>query len=413
MSKIFSRMRSARMTIATVLTIASLSVLSCTGPVAPQPVVTIPSTVTPTPDRTAPAIHPPKTGLRVVHNQFINGSGQLLRLVGFNVSGTEYACIEGWGIFDNPTGTAMDPSVVSAMATWVGANAVRVPLNEQCWLGLGVSAKYGGVAYQRAIRDYVKLLNSHGFVAVLDLHRSAPGSARSLEQEQMPDRDHSVEFWRQVAATFKSDSSVIFDLFNEPAPFGEADTQRAWQCWRDGGCTLVSANGGGQYVAAGMNELIRAIRAVGAKNIVLAGGIFWAEMLTRWLDYQPDDPLQNLAASFHDYSFNTKCASPDCYNTTLAQVAAQVPIYAGEVGPDLTIDSDQAGVRCPPTAVVRTGFAGSIFDWLDSHGASYAAWSWNNWPSCWSLIVDWSGRPTGIWGKFVKERLAASHAGSP
>ena len=32
----------------------------------------------------------------------------------------------------------------------------------------------------------------------------------------MPDLDHSPAFWTSVAATFKSDPGVVFDVFNEP-----------------------------------------------------------------------------------------------------------------------------------------------------------------------------------------------------
>lgn len=345
---------------------------------------------------TTPAI----TGLKVQGNRIVNGDGRTIRLLGFNHSGAEYACIEGWGIFDAPAKTRISPAVVQAMATWKGANTVRIPLNEQCWLGLGVSATYGGADYQRAIKDLVALLNRSGFVVVLDLHRTAPGTGRSMKQEQMPDRDHSVEFWRQVAATYKDNSSVIFDLFNEPAPFGALDTSQAWRCWRDGGCTLTSVNTGAAYTAAGMNELIRAIRNAGAKNIVLAGGLHWAEVLTQWLAYKPDDPLHNVAASFHAYSRNSYCYSPICYDRDLAQVTTQVPLFVGEVG------SDQVNDACKLSSVGNTGFSKSTFDWLDNHGGSYTAWTWNKQNDCLSLVADYRGTPTPIWGKAVKSRLA-------
>jgi endoglucanase len=345
--------------------------------------------------------------LHVQGNRIVDGAGQTVRLRGFNHSGTEYACVEGWGIFDAPDHTRPSPSVVTAMAGWTGANAVRVPLNEQCWLGLGVPAAYGGPAYQRAIVDYVNLLNGHGFTAVLDLHRSAPGRAASLDQEQMPDRDHSVTFWRSVAATFRAYPFVVFDLFNEPAPYGEADTARAWQCWRDG-CTLTAKNGGGSYAAVGMAELVRAVRAAGAPNLLLAGGIYWSELLSHWLEYRPGDPLHNLAASFHDYSFNTRCADERCYDGELARVAAQVPLFVGEIGPELGIPNEEARDHCPPSAIRDTGFARTIFDWLDRHGASYTAWTWNTWPSCWSLVTDWAGTPTTGWGRLVHDRLAGA-----
>ena len=43
------------------------------------------------------------TGLHVQGNQIVNGSGQVVRLLGVDRSGTEYACIQGWGIFVGPS----------------------------------------------------------------------------------------------------------------------------------------------------------------------------------------------------------------------------------------------------------------------------------------------------------------------
>jgi endoglucanase len=342
------------------------------------------------------------TSLSVQGNQIVDQDGTAVRLLGFNNSGAEYACIEGWGIFDGPQNqrTHMPASAVERMAAWAGVNTVRIPLNEQCWLGLGVKSAYGGARYQQAIHDYVQLLRDHGFVVVLDLHRSAPGDAASNEQEQMPDRDHSLEFWRQVADSYKDDPAVVFDAFNEPWPYDEESSPRAWQCWRDGGCELPSQNGGQTYIAAGMNELVATIREAGARNVIAVGGIHWAEMLDQWLEYQPSDPLHNLVASFHNYQYNRFCKDATCYDTVLAQVAAAVPLYAGEVGPD-TVDEN-----CTADSVGHTGFSERILDWLDNHGASYTPWSWNAWGDCYSLVSSYSGSPTPIWGREVQARLA-------
>jgi hypothetical protein len=348
----------------------------------------------------------PITALSVRGNTLVNQDGVPVRLLGFNHSGTEYACIEGSGIFDQPGGylTRMPASTVTAMADWTGANTVRVPLNEQCWLGLGVDPVYGGVNYRDAIREYVRLLRDHGFVVVLDLHRSAPGEARSREQEQMPNRDHSLQFWREVASAYGDDTSVVFDLFNEPWPFSEPSSDRAWECWRDGGCELPSQNGDQSYVAAGMNELIATIRATGARNVIAVGGIYWAEILDRWLEFRPADPLRNLVASFHSYAYNRYCTDARCYDAVLASVAAAVPLFAGEVGPDTTGRPDTAGV-CPRESLAHTGFSERILDWLDAHGASYTLWSWNAWGDCWSLISSDRGTPTPIWGEQGMARL--------
>jgi hypothetical protein len=342
----------------------------------------------------------------VQDNRIVDGTGRAVRLLGFNTAGPEYACIEGWGVFDHsgPDLTRMPETMVDGMATWRGANAVRVPLNEQCWLGLGVDPAYGGAAYQAAIADYVRSLRTRDFAVVLDLHRSAPGSGRSLVQEQMPDRDHSLDFWREVATAYAGDTGVVFDLFNEPWPFAEV-SDRAWRCWRDGGCRLTSENGAGTYTAAGMDEIIATIRSTGARNVLAVGGIQWAERLDGWLRYRPTDPLGNLIASFHNYSFNRDCVDETCYDTVLAEVAAEVPLYAGELGPDTTLAEDGP---CPVEALTGGGFSRRILDWLDRHGASYTPWAWNAWGDCYSLIASGDGTPTPVWGREIRDRLAAA-----
>ena len=78
----------------------------------------------------AGAAAPAAPAPRVVGNALVDADGRPLRLLGVDRAGTEYACIQGWGIFDGPT----DAAAIAAIRSW-GANAVRVPLNEDCWLG--------------------------------------------------------------------------------------------------------------------------------------------------------------------------------------------------------------------------------------------------------------------------------------
>lgn len=390
---------------------AATALTACDGP-GPEPPSAIPPRASASP---APGSGPAGGtgtadriigGVRIVGNRFVDGSGAPVRLRGFNHAGAEYACVEGDGFFDTPDGRAPSAAVVRAMAGW-RANAVRVPLNEQCWLGLPtVSAGYAGAAYRAEIQQFVARLNEAGLVAVLDLHRSAPAGAVSREQEQMPDRDHSPAFWASVAAAFVDRPAVVFDLFNEPYPYAETDSARAWSCWRAGGCTLTSVNSGQPYVAAGMTELVTAVRGTGARNVVLAGGIHWAEGMTQWLRHRPADPLGQLAASFHAYSFNTYCADVACYDRDLAPILREVPLFVGEIGPALAVGADGVDTECPRAAVRGGGFATSTLDWLDEHGAGYAAWSWNPWPDCWALVGDWDGTPTDGWGTEFRNRLA-------
>jgi endoglucanase len=73
------------------------------------------------------------------------------------------------------------------MASW-HINAVRVPLNEDCWLGInGVNPAYAGANYQFAIGTYVRALHSAGLIVILDLHGNAPGATLATGQQVMAD----------------------------------------------------------------------------------------------------------------------------------------------------------------------------------------------------------------------------------
>ena len=324
---------------------------------------------------------PPSTGAPSVHvqgNRLVDAGGHPVRLRGVDRSGAEYACAQGWGIFDGPT----DSAAVAAIASWK-ANAVRVPLNETCWLGInGVAPAYSGATYRAAITAFVARLNGAGLVVILDLPWSASESGIALGQAPMPNRDHTPAFWRQVAATFKGNDAVIFDLFNEPYPDHNTDSPEAWRCWRDGGACR-----GMTFQAAGMQELVDAVRGTGATNVIMVGGIEYAADLASWLAYRPADPLGNVAASWHIYNFSW-CNTQTCWDGAAATVAQQVPLVLGELGQD---DGGSA-------------FVDSLMDWMDTRGGSYLAWTWDVWGQSLDLISSYDGTPT-TYGQTFRTRF--------
>jgi endoglucanase len=333
--------------------------------------------------------------LHVSGNKLLNASGQQVILRGVDRSGTEYACVQGTGIFDGE----VDQAAVTAMLSWK-VNAVRVPLNEACWNAESyVNSAYAGTNYINAIKSYVSLLNSNGLVAILDLHwtdgtytgpSAGCSSAQATCQKPMPDAAQAIPFWTSVANTFKGNDAVIFDLFNEPYA-SRADNNNSaegWQCWATGSpCTGIS------YPVAGMQQMINAVRGTGANNVIMLGGEEYANDLTGWLANEPTDPDHNLVASWHSYNFNT-CSSQSCWTSQIAPVIAQVPVIAGEIG-----ENDCAG-----------GYITPLTTWLDSQNTSYLAWAWNADFNCSSgpgLVTDYvPGDPTA-YGAAYKSHLAS------
>src|SRR5690242_6080244 len=118
------------------------------------------------------------SGLHVSGRNLIDDNGNRVNLRGVNRSGTEYACVQGFGISDGPT----DDASVAAIASW-HINFVRVLLNEDCWLGInGIKSSYGGHSYRQAIVVYVALLHQHGIYAEVSLIWGAPGHYKATYQ---------------------------------------------------------------------------------------------------------------------------------------------------------------------------------------------------------------------------------------
>jgi hypothetical protein len=280
------------------------------------------------------------------------------------------------------------------MKTW-NIHAVRSPLNEECWLG--VNGSPSGATYQQGVKDYVDLLVANGINVILDLHwtwgayTTGPDwhctDEHATCQKPVPDAKYAPQFWTGVANTFKGNDAVVFDLFNEPYPEIASDWNKTlgWQCLRDGGtCTGIP------YEVAGMQDLVDAVRATGATNMLMVSGLEWTNDMREWLAHRPADPLNNIVASWHAYSFNA-CATESCWDSQIAPLAEQVPVVLGEFGQD----------NCAFDYMQR------LVDWADAHGLGYLAWTWNPWGCSTGavLIKDWSGTPEPGVGEGFKAHL--------
>jgi endoglucanase len=348
-----------------------------------------------TPDNGTPVTDYPQ-GLKVVGNHIEDSQGTTISIRGVNRSGTEYKCVQGGPFFDGPC----DEPSVRAIASW-NVNAVRVPLNESCWLANdALSPAYSGDNYKTAIRNYVKTLHKYHLIPILELHWAAPGTMLANQQLNMPNADNTPRFWTDVATTFLDDKGVVFEPFNEPVPPGSnrnPPPDSAWDCWTNG-CMMTSQ--GITYQAAGMQSLVNAIRQAGADHLILLGGVQYSNILDQWRARQPIDPLGNQAAAWHIYN-NNPCATADCWNAAPADLATTTPIVATEIG-----ELDCMGTFIAP-----------LMGWLDQHGGNYLAWSWNAFGSCspsaggargnpLSLVTDYySGIPNGTFGQTFHDHL--------
>ncbi len=322
---------------------------------------------------------------------------------GVNFPGYEYRCQQGWDYGEDGTKPHEVASTVAAIASWK-INTVRLPLNQDCWLG-DDGLPSGGLTvagYRQSVENFVDALNQVGIVAIIDLHWSGPNGVAADGLRPMPD-NRTAAFWHSVATRFQQNRSVIFDLFNEPHSRwgGNGWTfELKWDCWAKGGCEAPSeadtAPVSGvlpRYEAAGFRKLTSVVRSVGATQPILLSGIDWANDLRGWLAHAPAD--DQLIASFHNYPIQ-RCSTGRCWDEEIATVAERVPVLAAEIG------QNDCG---------NPGHVNRFMKWADARLIGYLVWAWWDLPtlgcSNFALISDLDGTPLAPVGTAFHAHLAS------
>jgi endoglucanase len=347
---------------------------------------------TPTP---TPAPGTSSLSVEVSGNHLVNQNGQTIHLIGFGHQGSEYTCLTSNQTFDDPNTLTTTPENMKAWGA--GVNIARIPLNEDCWLGINGVARGGG-PYQSDIVNFVNILHQNGMYAELELHWNAPGSSQASDQQVMADFDHSIAFWQSVANTFKNDSAVTFNLYNEPHDVG-------WSCWKSGGSNCVFG-----FRIAGMEEMIQAIRSVegtGWHHTIVVAGLGWSNDLSGWLANRPADSANQLIAGIHTYDdgaggANGCPADPggpwnenNCATSIFGGIkAAGFPIMVTEMG-------DLAAGGC-----TYSNYLDSAYKWLDANADGYEPWAWGPYGcSNPGLLSDWNGTPASSYGSGTRTHM--------
>ncbi len=248
-----------------------------------------------------------------------------------------------------------------------GANVVRFSLSQGFWLSNHVQYR---PLYEAYVDRAVQWALQTGMDVILDLHWSGLGT---VGQQQMAD-GLSIVFWQQVARKYAGDGRVIFELYNEPHTISP-------QQWRDG------SNPGGaeaqNATVVGMQDMYNAVRAQGANNLVLVGGLDFAYSLTQVLPQFELDGI-NIAYVTHPYRFKNP-APPAGYQAA----AANYPLIATEFG-----DADVGGIG--PNDCGTAPYSSAIADFTRLN-MSWTGWAWlvdNNRCSFPTLLDRYDGTPT-------------------
>jgi len=320
--------------------------------------------------------------LHVTGNQILRPDGTPVWLQGVNVVSLEFR-VQGEHVLR---------AAQLAVDEWK-SNIVRLPVKEEYWFGRHRDQKDGGAAYRELVDAAINIIANRGAYVLLDLHRfRAP-------------RPEHVEFWSDAARRYQNHPAILFDLFNEAHGI-------SWDVWRDGGYvpkkegvaeedSFLSPEEkikqGLGYESPGMQKLVDAVRATGAKNIVVAGGLDWAYDLTGIAHgYALDDRGgHGIVYSTHIYPWKTGWVEKALV------VADKYPILVGEVGCDVK----KMPFIPPERHEDPYTWAPDMIAFIQKHKLHWTAFSFH--PRATPVLIsDWEFTPTPFWGVFVKEALA-------
>jgi hypothetical protein len=327
-------------------------------------------------DRMPPEVH-------VSGRQLQTADGKEVWLQGVNVVSLEYT-LQGEHALE---------AIRTAIDQWK-ANTIRLPVNDSYWFGRDPAQRDGGRAYRQLVDETIGLAVARGAYVVLDLHRF--GAVRP---------EH-LEFWRDAATHYKNHPGVLFDIFNETHSI-------SWEVWRNGGWvserkdkkadedTFLPATAAAKeregFQSPGMQKLVDTIRTVGARNVIIAGGLDWAYDLSGIVDgYALTDASGNgIMYSTHIYNWKRDWAGK------VMRAAEKHAIFVGEVGADVK------KMTFIPTELQEDPYtwAPDMLGLIQKYRFNWTAWSFNPGTTP-VLISDWQFTPTPFWGAFVKGALS-------
>jgi len=331
----------------------------------------------------------PSSMLHTAGNKILNEKDQEVRLAGVNICSLEW----------NSRGDNVLASTSEVFTNW-NCNLVRLPLSQDRWFGRvsdwsTPKPPDGGEQYRKIVDDVVKLALNYGRYILLDLHWSNAGEwGKNIGQHYMPD-DNSLEFWIDVAGKYSNNSAVLFGLYNEPHDI-------TWEVWRNGGTVNETENKGKPdekkftYNTPGHQKIVNEIRALGANNIIVAGGVDWAYDLRGIASsYALADTPEGNGIVYDSHIYPFKEWDGKNHDAKVLCIADTYPVLIGEIGIDP--DGEWGAARYP-------AWLGGMLDWIDLNRLNWAGWCFHT-AATPNMISDWQYTPTKHHGVIIKQRL--------
>lgn len=285
-------------------------------------------------------------GNRIVDT--LTGQPRLLR--GLNRSGLEYTDPDEEGFVSNAGITHQE---IRWIAREWKANIVRLPFNQD--FALRGRGPHGAEVYLRDLDRVISWAARYGCYTLLDLQWLDADNPFGPSRQFVPPlpNPRTPELWRILAARYRDEPAVLFDILNEPHDREPLDPYRMWK--PDG--TQYSH----LHRRVSMEEwqpwarlLIDTIRGEHPQALIFVSGTNWAYDLR---GFPMDRP--NLVYSTHVYR-----NKGEHWEEAFGALSRTHPVFAGEWGGG-EFDLD---------------WGRRLASYFDQIGIGWTAWSWSDWP---------------------------------
>lgn len=313
----------------------------------------------------------------------------VIRLTGMNVPGGEWT--------GTPSVEKLERSVKEAIFRW-NANLIRLPVSVEGWYGTYNYVNDGGRGYRNYMDNIISIVAAEGRYVVLDLHHY-----KSFNKQQY------LDFWKEAAEKYGNNPAVLFGILNEPH-------STTWEVWRNG-------DGGN---ITGHQQVVEMIRDLGARNIIVAGGLDYA--------YRIDDCFEQGYGLIDQGSNNNKSKTGNgiMYDThiypwkghannwdkAIGDVRKEYPILVGESGWDPATNLEVGKKEYKPGSdMYHDKWMPELFAWMNDEETYGNLANWTGWcfhPNSAPRILadkdrfkydDYDYPPTDFCGVYVKEQL--------
>jgi len=285
---------------------------------------------------------------------------QPVLLRGVNRSGMEYTEPSDAGFL--PAAGFTEDEVREIVLNW-RANIIRLPFNQD-WALRG-RYDHSAEEYLLSLDQVISWAAAFGAYTILDLQwldaDTVYGHTRDGNQQRRPNRiaptpdANTNRLWDTLAARYKNEPAVLFDLFNEPHDPLSDDFMPIHVVDAEGEVTesdadFVGAEEWGRWAA----YLVARVRSVRSAGLILVEGVDWAFDLRGVRVEAPD-----IVYSAHIYPNRAERT----WERALGR-AQEVPVFVGEWGgADADLD-----------------FGRSLAERMRRSGLGWTAWSWVDYP---------------------------------